>query len=44
MDRIYRNREGYRDVTAGKAIQNTEMPDEIRKKYKVMKHIARLKN
>lgn len=42
MDRIYRNREGYRDVTAGKAIQSTVMPYEIRKIYNVLNHIASL--
>lgn len=42
MDRIYRNREGYRDVTAGKAIQSTIMPYEIRKIYNALNHIASL--
>ena len=41
MDRIYRNREGYRDVTAGKAIKSADRtPDRIMDVINLMKHCA----
>ena len=42
MNNIYRNGEGYRDVTAGKAMQSTVMPYKIRKIYNALNHIASL--
>lgn len=39
---LYKNKEGYKDPTAGKAVQSTIMPYEIRKIYNALNHIASL--
>lgn len=41
MDRMYRNREGYKDKVAGEAIKNADKaPDRIMDVINLMKHCA----